>query len=372
VDAAPRPPVRLRRRVGAACVGVVAAFVLAELVFRALGLGATTTPKSLLRNADDPTVQYHCYPSNPSGDFRPLPDVSRGHWTLTRLLSPTVDAPLSALPETPWCVEYSKPDRMVRGPAVAEFPRPDVVRIAGIGDSFALGEGVPVEKTLFADLQKMLGPGVEVLNAGESGADAELNLRRLEYLTLNYHCPRALVIFNLNDVELTPQMRAPLDGAYDLVNLRAKQLDSERVRPWYQSVSHVAAFFAEAAEVREVTKVTVRSYLDAYDPALNAANLAALAEVFRRMADGGAAVGIVVYPMMYRLDDYPLQPCHDQVMRMARDAGMPVLDLAPAFRGMNADSLHVHPLDHHPNARAHEIAARAIADWIVREPKLRW
>src|SRR6185295_12971391 len=103
------------------------------------------------------------------------------------------------------------------------------------------GEGVPVEKTVFAKLEALLGPGVEMLNAGESGADAELNLRRLEWMTAEYGCARALVIYNLNDVALTPEMRGPLDGAYDLVNLRAAQLGSRRARPWWASASRVAA-----------------------------------------------------------------------------------------------------------------------------------
>jgi hypothetical protein len=52
---------------------------------------------------------------------------------------------------------------------------------------------------------------------------------------------------------------------------------------------------------------------------------------------------------------------------MARDAGIPVLDLAPAFAGMDTESLRVHPTDHHPNGKAHAIAARAIADWVMEE-----
>jgi hypothetical protein len=373
VDETPRPAGGPRRRVGAACVGAALALVVAELAFRAFGLGAPSAPKCLLRDADDPTVQYHCYPSNPSGEFQPAPDVSAGRWTLTQLLSPTVEAPLSALSATPWCVEYRRPNRMVRGDAPAPSAAPGVVRIAGIGDSFALGEGVPVGKTLFAHLQRLMGPRAEVFNCGESGADMELNVRRLDWMVANLAVRRALVVFNLNDVALTPPMREALDGAYDLVNLRAAQLDAARVRPWWSRLSRVAAFFDEAAEVRDVAKATVRSYLDAYDPALNGANLAELSAQFRRLAvRADVDVALVVYPMMYRLDDCPLQPCHDQVVRLAREAGLPVLDLMPAFRGMDADTLRVHALDHHPNGRAHEIAARAVAEWIASEPKLRW
>jgi len=73
---------------------------------RASGLGAPSAPKCLLKNADDPTVQYHCYPSNPTGDFRPVSGRLSRPLDLTQLLSPTVEASLSALSSTPWCVEY--------------------------------------------------------------------------------------------------------------------------------------------------------------------------------------------------------------------------------------------------------------------------
>ncbi len=318
------------RRVGAVCFGVVLALLLTEIVFRLAGLGAPSVPKCLLESADDPSVTYHCFPSNPSGEFQPVPDVSSGRWKLTQLLSPTVEAPLSALTDTPWCVEYRQESLGVRGAGVGAHPSPGVTRFAGIGDSFALGEGVPVEKTLFAHLQGLLGSRVEFLNCGESGANAALNVERLEWMATTYDCPRALVIYNLNDVELTAAMREPLDGAYDLVNLRAAQLGpSGAARPWYQRVFRVTAYLAETSAVRDVTSATVRSYLDAYDPAMNADNLSALSAQFRRMASyRDVGVGLVVYPMMFRLDDYPLQPCHDQVVKLAREAGLPVLDLA--------------------------------------------
>src|SRR5205823_4119392 len=81
---------------------------------------------------------------------QPTPDVSRGQWTLTRLLIPTVELPMTSLAETPWCVEYRVETPPIRGPAPTDVPAPGVTRIAGIGDSFAMGEGVPYEKTRVA------------------------------------------------------------------------------------------------------------------------------------------------------------------------------------------------------------------------------
>lgn len=367
---APKP--RRLRRVAAVAAGVLVAFLLAEATLRVLGLGVATPSKCLLRSDDDESVEYVCYPSNPAGEFRPVPDVSSGRWKLFGFYGRPAPATPEALRATPWCVEVRRGSMGVRGPKVTPRPAPGVVRVAGIGDSFALGEGVPYEKSLFVRLQEILGPGSEVLNCGVSGSDAADDLRQMTAAIPAYGCSRALVVFNLNDVEQTPEIHARVGEASDLMNVHEDRPRKEAVA-WPRRASRLIEYFASALETRDVARATVGAYLDSYDPAKNGASLDRLSERFRRMASfPDCRAGLVVYPMMYRLDDSPLAPCHEEVARRARDAGLPVLDLLPAFAGEDASALFVHPIDHHPNAKAHEIAARAIADWIRREPTLRW
>lgn len=360
---------RAPRRLAAAVAGVVFALLLAEAAFRIAGVGGPPGAKCVLRREGDLSVEYHLYPTNPSGKFAPVPAVTGPGWHLSKLFSPPVELPLSALGETPWCVEYRRESFGVRGPAVNAFAAPGVVRIAGIGDSFALGEGVPYEETLFARLAPRLFRPCEVLNFAVSGIDTEGYQRALAMMVPSYNCSRAIVVLTLNDVPLAPAIRHRMGEVYDLVNLRAAQMDSG-ARPWYRRASRLAEFVASAAEVRAITRETEASYLDAYDLAKNGENLALVAARLQAMAHVPACpVAVVIYPMMYRLEGkYPLQPCHDALVRMAKDAGLPVLDLAPAFAGEDSAALQVHPLDHHPNGRAHEIAAEAIADWIRSQP----
>jgi hypothetical protein len=362
------------RRFAAVGFGVVFALLLAEGTFRVLDLGAPPIVKCRLRRDDwsPGELVYHCYPSNPNGEFQPTPDVSRGEWHLTRLLIPTVPLPLNHLPQTPWCVEYRTEIPPIRGPAPTAEPRPGVVRFAGIGDSFAMGEGVPYDKTLFVRLAALLGGGYEILNCGVGGFDTGGDIIQMEHVVPGYRCARALVVFNLNDVAFAPDAREKMEATFDLMNLRAPNRNADS-RPWYRRVSRVAEYFGAAADVRQVTEDTVAAYLDAYDSSKNAPNLAILEAQFRRLAQWpDCRVGLVVYPMMYGLEGpYPLQPCHDTVVRLARAAGLPALDLAPSFAGKVTTSLQVHPIDHHPNGRAHEIAAKAIAPWILGEPSLR-
>src|SRR6187402_1247468 len=96
---------------------VVGALVFAEIALRACGVGAAPAVKCRLRREDDAAGElvYHCYPSNPWNELQPPPDVSRGNWRLTKLTVPTVDLPLTDLAKTPWCVEYRRDGRDVRG-----------------------------------------------------------------------------------------------------------------------------------------------------------------------------------------------------------------------------------------------------------------
>ena len=43
-------------------------------------------------------------------------------------------------------------------------------------------------------------------------------------------------------------------------------------------------------------------------------------------------------------------------------------DLAPVFAGRDTASLWVHSVDHHPNGKAHGLAAGAIAEWLRTIP----
>jgi hypothetical protein len=123
-----------------------------------------------------------------------------------------------------------------------------------------------------------------------------------------------------------------------------------------------AALRARAAEARVV---------DAYNRAFTgpgaAAALDRLAAEAARWPRGRLV--IVVFPLLHALDgDYPFQPAHDAIAAAAARAGVEVLDLLPALRGRPPADLWASAHDHHPNARAHAIAADAMLAWIGARP----
>ena len=107
-----------------------------------------------------------------------------------------------------------------------------------------------------------------------------------------------------------------------------------------------------------------QTYLDRYDPDQPKSDLpmiqASLRDLVSWQTSRGGRFIVAIFPLMYDLQDYPFVPAHEAIMALATEAGAEVLDLYPAFEGMDETALWAHPTDHHPNAAGHQIAADAI------------
>ena len=354
-------------------VGLVLGVLLVELALRVLPIG----PQPLLfkrylipRDAGG-RREYHCYASNPHGEFSPLPDTSTGRWRLIDYAKH--EYPLTALAETPACVEYQweYPQfqaglYQLRDRPFAPQPPAGVLRIAAIGDSFVFGDGVPIELTLSRKLAGLLGPGFEVVNTGRSGFNTADEVQVAQLFAREFGCRRAIVVFVANDVVPSPRLVEQKNLLTDLCYVRDQRVGALRRQPWNSGQSRLAGLIFSRDVLTRVTDMTVKWYLDCYDPAKNAAGLAQLAENFRQLATlDDCQVALVMYPLLEGLErDWPLAPIHARVGQIARDAGLPVLDLAPAFAGQTTSELWVHPTDHHPNGRANAIAVEAIFKWL--------
>jgi len=208
--------------------------------------------------------------------------------------------------------------------------------------------------------------GFEVVNAGVVGAGTLEECRLLRRITTEAHCQRALFVFIPNDIPLTSALERRQHYINDLIVFRKDYFDSAR-RPglfsgWLRSFSVPAQMLA----LRRIEKETIQWYLDSYSPQHNGRHLAVLQ---RRMSELASIekcqVAFILYPLMLGVEsEYPLQSVHDQVAGMAKTAGLPVLDLAKVFDGVATESLWVHPSDHHPNGKAHRMAADAILRWL--------
>jgi lysophospholipase L1-like esterase len=272
--------------------------------------------------------------------------------------------PLSQLVETPWCVEYRLSSQGLRDRPYGPVP-PGVLRIAGVGDSFVAGEGVPLGLSLCKQLEQLLGSGYEVVNAGRPGLGTQGELARWRSLA-PLGCRRAIVVFIANDVDVTAPLQQRQAYINDLINIRQENLDRIYGRP--SGGSRLLEYARQKLLLRDITRDTVQWYLDCYSDE-NRNNVARLEQAIRDFAaNPDCPVVFVLYPLLENLErGYPLQRIHDLVGGMLQGAGIAYLDLAATFQGQDTRSLWVHDVDHHPNGKAHRLAAEAIARWLKRE-----
>ena len=85
-----------------------------------------------------------------------------------------------------------------------------------------------------------------------------------------------------------------------------------------------------------------------------------IAETCRRAS---IRLDVVIFPFFTGWGaGYRFGPAHEALAKAWKDAGIDVIDLSDAYRGIPGEDLMVNRYDAHPNERAHEIAARVILD----------
>ena len=328
------PPARtLRRRVIAVALGALSSLAVAECVLRATNAG-------VYRSRSE---SYH---------FIERP--GRGYWTFDRD-HPPIHAwdgdPYGRLPPGAR-MTYEIGDGGLRG----DPPPPGRRTVLVLGDSFTFGEGVRIQDTFTSRLERSMAAeaaGPAFVNAGVPGYGTEQEAARLPALIDRYDPAAVLLVAVPNDA--IPQIDQA--GAADLVNGRIATASPIRLFGLVRSV------FGRAASDRAVEDWYLSYYVGARSEcwAEARARLLSMAALCRTR---GARFGVAMFPLLYRLDDSPLAPIHHAFETACASDDVPFLDLTPALALENDRALWVHPTDHHPDARAHELAARALLPFV--------
>ncbi len=360
-------------RVGSVAVGLLVALLIVEIGLRLAGVEPINMmTKRHLRVTDQGRLVagYHCYPSNPHQEFQPLPEMTGGHWTLWTYTDPPESLPLAAAEkETPFCVEYRRNRFNLRQDELTHEPAEGVIRIAMVGDSFVFGEGVQSDAALPNQLGELLGERFEVINCAQVGANTEDELEQAYQAHELFDCRRFLLVYLVNDIGLSGELAEEQDYINDLIIFRDRHLQRNQAGAWYKGHLRVLDLAGSRLEMRNVAAQTIDWYRACYDPTRNQANLARMQSFFHELALlPHSRVAVIIYPLLEGLEgDYPFRGVHEFVAKQVQSAGIPVLDLEPSLSGIPAEQLWVHAADHHPNRRAHTIAAKKIAAWLRTE-----
>jgi len=322
----PDEPPPTRRRVLAVLLGLLAALALGEIVAR------VARPAYAPRKADYEILPVSDEP--PSWVYAPGSTV-RFTWD---------GDPIGVLPEG---ARQEVPINALglRGPLPGGGERAVVV----LGDSFTFGEGAATEDTFVGRLDaSRRGRGVRFVDAGVAGHGTVEEAARLEGLLDALHPVAVMLVHVPNDA--IPWQESAERGS-DLLNVET---------PGGSRLVALVRALASAGDVE--------AWYESYYRGANADAWRRSREALLWMASTcrarGVRFAVVAFPLMHRLDDYPLTAIRDEVRGAAAEANVPFLDLLPAFAGADAGELWAHPADRHPNRRAHAIAADAMEPFV--------
>lgn len=251
-------------------------------------------------------------------------------------------------------IDYRINRHRLRGAEFSVQKQHGTRRILCLGDSFTFGEGVREEDTWPRQVEKILGQGNEVINAGIQGYDLE---REAIYLLLygRQLDPDVVVLgFFLND----------LMPFQETIGFHTSAVSEETPPSRMARVSKLWALL----EGRHVAKGQQIEYFEALRQSFSSEKWEQQRirlGRFREMADhDGFEILVLLFPLLYELDDYPFADIHQQVSAAFEEAGVSVIDLLGSYRSYSGQELWVHPIDPHPNEIAQGIAAEQVAKWL--------
>jgi lysophospholipase L1-like esterase len=276
-----------------------------------------------------------------------------------------------------------------RGPMPENQPRPGARRIVLLGDSFTFGEGVHWPDTFAARLSRQFasatsrqemehpGGGIECINLAVPGTDTRDQLEILRRVGIDLRPDLVVLVFTCNDFltsglfprqgdELAKLQEAEFN---DVVGMYLGQYEPARGPAQW---SRLYDLLARRWQQRRLYNQWVETMVGSQTEPARQAIWQGREEQLRRMrelcGERGSNFAIVLFPTLVRLDaDYPLRPLHRKLEEFCRAEQIPLLDLLEPLSRFEDRTLWVHPTDHHPNERAHEIAAEALGPFLRRQ-----
>ncbi len=258
-----------------------------------------------------------------------------------------------------------------RGPRLPRERTPGIMRIACVGDSHTFGYGVaddePWPAVAARTLERELGAGhVELINAGVNSYDSEQELLWLQRTVLDWRPDMVLWQYFLNDVAMRGlQLRESQRPGW-LLRL---------VQPGRGGLVGALRRHSQAIDMigdRLYRQLAFDLYGSARDelygdgePAWQRVQ-AALRGARQACDERGVRFVMVLFPFLHRRGRLLVSHrAHRVVADFCGREGIEVLDLEPVFEDLDLARLRVHPLEYHPNARAHALAGDRVALWLI-------
>jgi lysophospholipase L1-like esterase len=229
-------------------------------------------------------------------------------------------------------------------------------RLLFLGDSFTLGFGVPANATFTTLVQQKLADAptpFEVVNAGVGNYNSLMEFSWLKKHWAAVQPDAVVLMFYLNDVEVTPRI-----GGIGFLLARHSYLYAVLADRYRKLMTRIGR-----------DRYTWRTYYSRlYDDdnpglALNRQALREMAELCRERKVPLVAVNI---PDIHQLQPYPFPRATRYLEQACAENGVPFVDLLPALQPHDPAGLWVSPEDTHTNAAADRIIADAVFGALCR------
>lgn len=248
----------------------------------------------------------------------------------------------------------------------AEFEPPiaGVRRIALVGDSMTFGNGVELEETLAACLERRFaeaGMRAQVLNCGVPGFNADDTARLLEARIQALAPDTVVYVYFSNDAEQAEQVDAiPPDAVIDAFAgfpLRSAFLE------WTKTMAKLAAQRAGFRTARRTAEWSAREFELGRDVFVGA-----LRRMQAACARAGAELHVVAYPFLCLPGMDPFGPIDAGAERECRALGLPFRRLAEAFDPQEDLTRYwANAFDHHPDGAANERVAAFLVENVLAD-----
>jgi hypothetical protein len=315
------------------------------------------------------TELLDCYPTNPRGYFEidlRQPANREKYFAIAPLRFDTVAE------RAPWAVEFRYNALRFRDAPLGP-KTPGVKRVMVLGDSFTEGQGVKEGDTCVRVLERLLNekePGKwEVRNCARRGTDFPALYQAFEEI-LPFEPDLVIYALVLNDADQSEAFHARQSYINDWIVDRGRQEDDALPTPPGPYHSRAADFVRDRIAAYRIGRETTRWYLDMWGEGNREGwerTQGYLREMNRRTALARARFLVAPWPLFVGLEGpYPFLPVHETIARFCLKDGIAHHELLPLFLGQRSASFWVHPVDRHPNERAHRMAAEALAP-VVRD-----
>jgi len=347
-----RSPGRIRRRLVASGLILLAGLAIAELLVRAFVPRRTPSTESgprLVQPSPDPRIQFENRPGarQEIRFFDPKGGVAKD------------------------VVAVINPDGY-RGAAVAKEKPPGTLRIAALGDSqtfgIGIGEGESWPAVLEASLRESLsGTSIEVMNCAVPGYNAEQEAAALETRWLAYAPDLVLLGYFANDPP--PRTSFPDEGkTWSRWMLGELLPDRRGFVGWARKSSALVDLVLDGVYRRLLVREWAAGAVQLHDDASDGwQRTRALFSIDRdACARSGARFAVVLIPFLVRTGDGLISTGpYRKVSAVCAEAGIPILDLEPSFRDVDLSRMLVHERDSHSAPPAHRIEGEAVARRLV-------